>query len=530
MDGLVIRGGRLLDGSGAPPVRADVLVRGDKIEAAAPRIDADAPEFDAAGLVIAPGFIDIHRHPDFKLIAGWPGEIERRQGISTVVAGNCGMSACPSAPKNRDEQYAFYEPVLGRAPDGLPHSFPAYLDALSRAALPVNAGAMIGLGAVRIFLKGFSDAPFAGAELEKAAGMVGEALDAGALGVSTGIMYVPECYNSPDDFVKMLAPLGARGGTLTAHIRGEGDGLVESVREIIGIAERVGCKLEISHFKACGLKNWRGAIFRAIDEIESARARGLDVGCDFYPYDGGSTALTTMLPPAYIRGDMKGALLRLGTMPGVDEFRRASLLEYPGWDNFAVTLGWGRIVVSGVSNPENEKFVGLDVETAAARFGFSDGAALAAHLMHTDAGKTAIINMSMCQDDIDQVARLPYSSVISDALYADAAAPHPRLYGAFPKIIREYVLARRVLTLQEAVRKMTSLPASRLGIKGRGRVAPGFFADLVAFDPNLFRDEARYESPKNCARGLALLLVNGEAALRDDGILPGTFGKIINGR
>ncbi len=530
MGALLIRGGTLIDGSGSPAVGADVLVSGEQIAAVAPGIAADAAVYDASGLVVAPGFVDIHRHPDLKLISDWDGAIELRQGISTVVAGNCGMSVAPSAPVSRGEQYAFYEPVLGCATAGLPTTFPAYLDALSRAALPVNAGAMLGLGAVRIFLKGFSDAPFSQSELTEAAALVDEALAVGALGVSTGIMYVPECYNTPSDYVKMLAPLGMRGGILTAHIRGEGDGLVESVREVIDVAERIGCRLEISHFKACGLKNWRKTIYRAIEEIEKARARGLDVGCDFYPYDGGSTALTTMIPPLFIRGDMQGTLARLGTTAGVDEFRRASRLEYPGWDNFAMTLGWDRIVVSGVTDPANEVFVGLDIAAAATRFGFEDGAALAAHLMHTDLGKTAIINMSMCQDDIDAVARLPYASVISDALYADAAAPHPRLYGAFPKVLRSFVRERRVLTIEEAIRKMTSLPASRLNIKKRGQVKPGFFADLAVFDPSVFRDEATYQDPKKCARGLNLMLVNGEVALKDDAPQPGRHGRKIDER
>lgn len=527
MGGLLIRGGSLVDGTGAPAVRADVLVRGDVIEAVAPEIRAEAEVFDATGLFVTPGFVDIHRHPDIALLSGWSGEIERRQGIATLVAGNCGMSVAPSAPAFRAEQYAFYEPVLGRARPGLPATFPEYLGALARARLPVNAGAMLGLGAVRIAIKGFSDAPFTRAEQDRAAGLVEEALDAGALGVSTGIMYVPECYNAPADFARMLAPLGARGGTLTAHIRGEGDSLVSSVREAIGIAADAGCRLQISHFKACGRNNWRSAIHRAIDEIEAARARGLDVGCDFYPYDGGSTALTTMLPPAFIGGDMKSAIARLGTFAGVDAFRRVSLQEHPGWDNFALTLGWGRILVSGVADPANEKFVGLDIETAAGRFGFSDGAALAAHLMHTDGGRTAIINMSMCREDIETVARLPYSCVISDALYAGAASPHPRLYGAFPKVIREFVRARGVLSLEEAVHKMSGLPASRLNLKRRGLVKPGYFADLLAFDPGTFRDEARYEAPKKLARGLSLMLVNGKISVRDDGLLPGAFGRII---
>ena len=249
--------------------------------------------------------------------------------------------------------------------------------------------------------------------------------------------------------------------------------------------------------------------------------------CDFYPYDGGSTALTTMLPPVFIAGDMKRALARLGTPAGVQEFRASVQSVHPGWDNFALSLGWDRIVLSGVSAAENAGLVGQTVAQAAEACGFPDAAACAAHLMHTDAGKTAIINMSMCQDDIDAVARLPYASVISDALYADAAAPHPRLYGAFPKVLREYVRERGVLTLEGAIRKMTDLPATRMGISRRGLIREGYFADILVFDPGAFRDRADYAHPTRLAEGLSRAIVNGKTALLDGRIVSSGAGTIL---
>ena len=244
MRALLIRGGTLVDGSGEAPRRADVLCVGDRIFAVAREISPERADevIDAAGMLVTPGFVDIHRHHDRRLISDWDGLNELRQGITSAVAGNCGISLAPASPEWAEEQYAFAEPVLGRACEHPPTRFPDYLRALSRASLPLNAGAMIGTGSVRISLKGFSDAPFSASELSAARDIVEEALDAGALGVSMGIMYVPECYNAPEDYARMLAPLGARGGVLTAHIRGEGDSLVESVREAIRIAEMVGVR------------------------------------------------------------------------------------------------------------------------------------------------------------------------------------------------------------------------------------------------------------------------------------------------
>lgn len=530
---LQIRGGLIYDGSPNPPVCGDVWIRDDKIVSvggAAPFAAADAV-VEARGRVVCPGFVDIHRHLDVKpFTAAWTGEVELRQGITTAVAGNCGMSMTPASPEYAAAQYAFTEPILGPMCPDPPRTFPEYLDALEARPLPLNLAAMVGTGTVRTSIKGFADAPFTAAELARARATIAEALDAGAPGASVGIMYLPECYGSVDEFAAMLSPLGERGALLTAHIRGEGDTLVPSVAEIIEIARRAGCALEISHFKAVAPKNWRRRIFEAIDLIERARAEGLPVSCDFYPYDCGSTALTTMLPPAFVRGDMDAALARLGTPAGVQEFRESAAREYPDWENHAVMLGWDRVVISGVLHARNRRFQGLTVAEGAARFGFADAPALAAYLMHDEDGKTCIINRSMCPDDIDAIARLPYSAIISDAIYADTETPHPRMYGAMPRAIREYVRERGVLTMQEAIHKMTALPAARMGLAGRGRLEPGAFADVLVFDPERFTDRATYDDPARLAEGLELVLLNGEKVIENDVLRTRGAGRCLRVR
>jgi dihydroorotase/N-acyl-D-amino-acid deacylase len=275
------------------------------------------------------------------------------------------------------------------------------------------------------------------------------------------------------------------------------------------------------------MMNWGKDIHRAIELIEDARREGLDVTCDFYPYDGGSTALTTMLPPAFIKGDLQGALKRLGTKEGIEEFRTLSRVRYPDWDNFCVTLGWDRILISGVNRKENEKFLGKRVTEAVKEFGFEDAEELAAHLMYSENGKTAIINMSMHQDDIDTVARLPYSNIVSDAIYAKTDTPHPRMFGAFPKIIREYVNERHLLTLEEAIHKMTSSPADKLGLKDRGRILPGVFADVIVFGLDTFVDHATYTDSARLATGLDYSIINGKIAIDHDMLTGNKAGKNI---
>ncbi len=524
--------GLIYDGSLNGPVRGDVWVKDDKIIAAGGGAPALTPDetIDARGRVVCPAFVDIHRHPDVKPFSGWTGEVELRQGIATTVAGNCGISMTPASPAHAAAQYAFDEPVLGPMCADPPMTYGGYMAALASRPLPLNMAAMIGTGSVRISLKGFSAAPFTRDEMEKAQSLIAGALEEGAPGVSLGIMYLPECYGSVDEFAGMLKPVGERGGLIATHIRGEGDSMVKSVAEVIEIARRAGCALEISHFKSCGVKNWRRDIHRAIALIEAARAAGQDVTCDFYPYEGGSTALTTMLPPAFVKGDMAAALAYLGTEEGVRAFRESVAVEYPDWDNFALTLGWERIIISGVAKERNRRFLGLTVTEAAGRFGFEDAAALAAFLMRDEEGRTAIINMSMCQDDIDAVAKLPYSCVISDAIYADTDTPHPRMFGAMPKVIREYVKERRLFSMQEAIHKMTALPARRMGLEGRGEVRPGAFADLLLFDPDRFRDHATFADPARLATGLDLMLVNGQKTIENDHLLTGAAGRCLRVR
>lgn len=521
MESILIKNGILYDGLGNPGMIADIFLdrgRIQQIGKISKNINADIL-IDANGKIVCPGFVDIHRHCDMKpLNDPYFGRCELAQGITTAVVGNCGISPTPcSEDRNRaKEMYDFDEPVLGPISMNAPKTYKAYLETLERKRLPINIAAMIGTGAVRIAVKGFSNTAYTREELKRAQMLVEDALKQGAPGISLGIMYLPECYTTLEEFAYILEPVGQYRRLITTHIRGEGNKLVESVEEVIEIARRAGCALEISHFKSCGKRNWKKSIHVAIDRINTARAKGQDITCDFYPYEGGSTALTTMLPPDFVQGDIKKALARLGTEEGVEEFRQRSRIDSLEWDNFCVLLGWDRIIISGVGLEKFLPMVGMTIEQAARKFGYPDAEALAAALMHEDNGRTAIINMSMCQEDIDTIAKLPWSNVISDAIYAQTDTPHPRMFGAFPKIIREYVKERKIYTLEEGIRRMTSQPALRMGLQGRGILKEGNYADVLVFDPDKFKDQSTYTEPAKLACGLECCIVNGEIAVMQD--------------
>lgn len=515
-----IQGGLIYDGSGSAPFVGDLLLEGDKILEVAPRISCeDAQVIPAHGRAVTPGFIDTHRHCDLAALFDPEfGKLESAQGITTVVAGNCGLAPAPAVPELSDELYDFLEPCLGTAP-GRP-LFPKvsdYMERLREKKYPVNVGVLCATGAVTTAAKGFANLLFTPETMAKAEAYIADAMEAGALGLSCGIMYTPECYSRMEDFISMAKAAAPYGGYLTSHIRGEGNSLLPSVREVLAVGEQAGVPVNISHFKVTGKKNWGRGIQAAIELIEKARARGQDVTADAYPYTGGSTTALSLVPPTVLEASGGDLFSWLKTKAGADLLCREIEKEFDGWDNMVSSIGWDRILISSVIQEKDRIYAGKNMEEAAAMAGQEPGILLA-RLIAENQGKVGVILMSMSQEDVDTVLKLPYVSVISDALYGGGDMPHPRLYGAFPRIIREYVVERKLLTLEEAVRKMTSLPAKRAGLSRRGLLKAGYQADILLFDPKKVRDPASFQNPKQLAEGFDLVLVNGKPAGEREGV------------
>lgn len=519
----LIQNGTVYDGTGAPAYAADVLIEDDRIAAVAPNLTAAvAVVIDATGMAVTPGFIDMHRHCDITPVADKNfGRVELAQGITTTIAGNCGLAPVPSVDLYRNDVNDFIEPCLGKVPSGfkLAH-YRDFTAALEDAHPKINMGFFAATGAIKAAVKGFSKTPYTPEEMRAAAAYMKEAMEEGAFGVSMGIMYQPECYSTKEEFVSLIQPAAKSGGILCCHIRGEGDSLVPSVEEIIEIAARAQIRLNISHFKSTGIKNWGEKIYQAIDCIEKARNCGQEITVDFYPYTGGSTTLQTLLPPCVLEEDNASTLNKLATEAGKKELREQIYRTHPGWDNMVTAIGWERIIISSLSQPKNLAFQGKNLAELAAENGYSEPSDLVCDLLVEEDGKVGIIVLSMDQNDVDAVARLPYSAVISDSLYGGGGNPHPRLFGSFPKVIREYVMERSVLTMEQAIQKMTGMPANRLRLGNRGELTPGNFADINVFDPKKLADHAVYTAPNQLSTGMEWVFVNGVPAWHNEEILP----------
>lgn len=507
-----IQNALICDGSGSEPYPGELLVDGGVIAAVspAPLGSLDAETIDAEGKLVTPGFIDAHRHCDLAALYSEDfGRLELAQGITTAVMGNCGLAPAPCAREYREGLYDFLEPCLGPAPqDSFFPKVSDFIRALESRKHPLNLGVLAATGAITTAAKGPGNVPFDAASRGRAEAYIRDAMEAGALGLSCGIMYTPECWSTLEDFVFMARVCGRYGGYLTSHIRGEGSSLTRSVEEVLEIGRRAELPVNISHFKVTGLKNHGVGIERAIAALEEARARGQDATADAYPYTGGSTTILSLVPPSVLEQAGGNLPEYLATAGGSRLLAEEILKDFPGWDNMVSSIGWERIVISSAPG-EYSSLAGKDFPAAARAAGLEE-AGLFCKLVSSSGGRAGVIVMSMAQADVDRVLGLPWVSLISDALYGGGSCPHPRLYGAFPKFLREYAVERRMLRIGQAVHKMTGLPAKRLGLTGRGLLAPGMAADILLFDPARFTDRAAWQEPARLAEGLELVLVNGE--------------------
>jgi N-acyl-D-amino-acid deacylase len=530
---MIIKNACIIDGTGAPACSGSVVVKDGTIAAVGPLPqDAlaavpDAEAIDAGGKVVCPGFIDMHRHCDAAALKPGFGEIELAQGITTCMAGNCGMAMVPNTPETRQGLENYLQPCLGAfPPDFACTTHREYRDLLERTPLALNMGYFAGMGALKIAARGFGGGRMSRKEIDTAKGLLSDALDSGVRGMTLGLMYVPEIYCNAGELGAVAEAMKGRG-VLCTHMRSETDKLYEAVQEVISIAKRGAVPLEISHFKAAGTLAWGSVLYRTIDLIERSRAEGVDVTVDFYPYDCGSSTMMQMLPPGYLAVGAEAAIAGLNKPENVARMRRLLLDGEPGWDNLSRTIGWDRTIISSVNLDEHQKWLGKSVTECVRESGAQDEAEFVADLMYTEQGKVAIINRSMSQDDIDAIARLPYSSLISDALYGDMKGPHPRLTGAFPHFLREYVLERKVLPIEAAIKKMTSQPAARLNLNDRGVLAPGKRADILVFDPREFRDTSTYLAPTGLAAGLAYAFIGGRKVVENGKVVAWDAGRVV---
>jgi N-acyl-D-amino-acid deacylase len=505
---LVLKNGRIVDGTGNPWFSGDVGIKdGVVVSVGKARVES-VETIDVGGLTISPGFIDGHCHSDLMVLDRPESEIKLAQGVTTEVVGNCGMSPAPFSSGQLDSLQAYVEPVLGTTKRKWSwETLEEYMRCVRGARPSENVATYVGHGTLRIAAMGFENRPASDGELDRMKGMLAEALQAGAIGLSLGLMYTPGSYTSREELVELCSMLAEHDGLLATHIRGEGGSLIPSLEEVVWVARRSGCSLQVSHLKAAGRSNW-GHVLRAMELLEGARSEGLDVACDVYPYTAGSTSMITLLPPWTLEGGVARALERLRDADMRKRIRDEILREQEDWDNMVASTGWESVYVSSLSKGRNPDLEGKNLAQIGEERGEDPGECMMDLLLEQD-GKVSMIFFHMAEDDVEEVLGWDHSLVASDSLHFQAEKPHPRSYGTFPRIIAKCVREDGTLTLEQAVRKMTSFPARRFRLGKRGILASGQAADLVVFDPDTVSDLATYEDPKRFPTGIDLVLVGG---------------------
>ena len=531
---IVIEGGRIVDGTGNAWFYGDVAIRGDRIARIMPAgVLADAPaseRVDASGLVVAPGFIDIQSHSRGALLVG-DGRVVSKvtQGITTEILGE----GWTNAPVNRNTATA--SGVID--PEGnpvirefmAPHGFDAWLRRMERHGISVNVGSFLGATTVRVYAKGEAMGPATPDELDTMRAVARRAMEDGAFGVASALIYPPGNFASTDELVEIARAMAPYGGVYITHMRSEGDRLLEAIDEAIEIAELGGVAVEIYHLKAAGHRNWDKAR-PMIAKIDSARSAGLDVQANMYPYVAGSTGLAALLPP-WASADGK-LLDNLRDRETRTRIREEVLRPETDWENLGQLATPQGVLITGAGGEGNQQWVGMRLSEIAAAME-KDWVDATMDILLAAESRVGMVLFLMDEGNVKLQLQQPWIKFGTDASGFDPETArgltHPRAYGTFPRILGRYVREQQVMSLEEAIRKMTSAVATRLSLRDRGILRPGMYADVVVFDAETIIDRATFEQPHQLSEGMRYVFVNGTAVV-SDGIHTGAKpGRVVRG-
>jgi N-acyl-D-amino-acid deacylase len=506
---VIVRNGLVVDGSGSPALWQDVGITGERIEIVGNLSSSQSPLIiQAEGLVVAPGFIDIHSHSEFNLLINPPAESKVRQGVTTEVCGNCGVSPSPLIGEAKDHRQDSLAP-LGLKIEWA--TLEEYCARIQARGIALNVALLIGQGNVRASVMGYLDRKATRAELSLMRDLLRQEMEMGGVGLSLGLIYPPGVYTGRDELIALAEVVGEFNSIITAHIRSEGDRLMEALSEMIEIGEKTGVPVQVSHLKTSGEKNW-AKLSSAFALIEGAQERGIDITADRYPYTSSSTDLDAVLPAWAFEGGNEEEMKRLR-----DEKTRERLKEEIG-KNHPQADYWERIRIASLNSSSRPEWEGMSMAEIAEKEK-KDPCDLLFDLLLEERLQVDAIFFALSETNLREILKKPYVMIGSDssvrAHYGvlKKGKPHPRGFGTFPRILGRYVRDKQVLTLEQAVYKMSGQPARRIGLKERGLIRKGFHADLTIFDLETINDTSTYEDPYRYPEGIRYVLVNGKVVV-----------------
>ncbi|MCL2565583.1 MAG: D-aminoacylase [Defluviitaleaceae bacterium] len=521
---LLFKNAKVVDGTNSPWYIADVGVADGKIAKIGKICESEGTKVvDAKGYVLSPGFIDSHSHSDFGILRHKLNESRILQGITTELAGDCGMSPMPVTPERR----ALLEKYVGFLDEGIELDWTdaaGYFDKVEKNGTSVNFAMMVGHGAIRIAAMGFDDREPTPEELDKMREYTKQSMEQGCFGLTTGFIYPPGCFSKNDEVIELCKELAPYGGFYKSHMRYEGDKVMESVEDTVEVGIQAGIPVQVVHHKITGRKNWKYKGYATLAFIERARERGIDVTVDQYPYTASATTLTSTLPQWAHEGGLEKMVERLKDA----ETRKKITQEMREYFESDMRV-WSDVFITSVPSEKNAWVKGKNIQEIADKLG-KDPFDAAIDLMIEEDGTVRQLSFGMCEEDIEMIMKKPFTMIGSDggAQPLDTNdVPHPRNYGTFPRVISHYCRERKLFSLETAIHKMTGFPAARIGLADRGVIKTGMWADLVLFDFDKIKDTPSFTKPNAACEGIKQVYVNG-VLTAEDGVHTGALaGKML---